>query len=257
VSDLYSEITERYMALVARTHPTVGGWPITTGCNLVQAGYGTALIVHLVHTGHRGMHTSSQATERMDALFRPHPKDMILVFENALGPGGNYNFPWTLLDAQLQDALIKHEHVMGLRPMKIFLSHKGADKPRVRNYHEILKVLGFDSWLDEDAMTAGTNLQRGILQGMMDSCAAVFFVTPNYVDDNFLATEIDHAIEEKRKKGNRFTIITLVLEHEKQKGAVPELLRRYVWREPENDLEGLREIIKALPVTVGPVRWGR
>jgi len=247
--DLYSVLTERYMELVARTHPTVGGWPVATGCNLVQARYGAALIVHLVHTGHRGMHTASQMTElnrdqvgvevvttrnrtsvaaRMEVLFRPHPKDMILVFENAVDPGGNYNIPWTLLDTQLQEALVKHEHVMGLRPMKIFLSHKGADKPRIRNYHDTLKLLGFDSWLDEDAMTAGTNLQRGILQGMADSCAAVFFVTPNYVDDNFLATEIDYAIEEKRKKGDLFAIITLVLESEKRKGAVPELLRRYV-----------------------------
>ncbi len=106
-------------------------------------------------------------------------------------------------------------------------------------------------------MTAGTPLQRGILQGMVDSCATVFFVTRNYVDDSFLATEIDYAIEEKRKKGDQFAIITLVLEHEKQKGAVPELLWRYVWKEPATDLEGLGEIIKALPVTVGPVRWGR
>jgi hypothetical protein len=99
---------------------------------------------------------------------------MILVFENALDPAGNWSIHSVLLDGQLQDALAKHEHVMGLRPMKIFLSHKGADKPRIRNYHDTLKLLGFDPWLDEDAMTAGTNLQRGILQGMADSCAAVF-----------------------------------------------------------------------------------
>ncbi|WP_437498158.1 TIR domain-containing protein [Sorangium sp. So ce1099] len=280
--DLFDALTTRYRALVARTHPAVGGWPVATGCNLVQARYGSTLVVHLVHTGHTGMHTASAMTQlsrdqvgvdavtlenraavqaRMEILFRPHPKDMILVFENAFenpqDPASRYHIPWAQIDAQLQDALVKHEYVMGLRPMKIFLSHKGADKPRIRNYHETLKLLGFEPWLDEDAMTAGTNLQRGILQGMIDSCAAVFFVTPNYVDDNFLATEIDYAIEEKRKKGDRFAIITLVLEHEKQKGAVPELLRRYVWREPATDLEGLREIIKALPVMVGPVRWGR
>lgn len=280
--DLYTVLTERYSVLVARTHPTVGGWPIVTGCNMVSARYGAALIVHLVHTGHCGMITNAAMTQlnrdqvgvdavttqnrsavlaRMEVLFRPNFRDMLLVFEDvfedAHDPNSRYAISWSTIDAQLQDALVRHEHVMGLRPMKIFLSHKGADKPRVRNYHDTLKLLGFESWLDEDAMTAGTNLQRGILQGMQDSCAAVFFVTPNYVDDNYLATEIDYAIDEKRKKGERFAIITLVLGHEEQKGAVPELLRRYVWKEPANDLEGLREIIKALPVMVGPVRWGR
>lgn len=279
---LYGVLTERYRALVARTHPTVGGWPIVTGCNLVQARYGAALIVHLVHTGHRGMLTEAAMVRlnrdqvgvdavtaqnrttvlaRMEILFRPHPKDMLLVFENvfknAHDPNSSYTISGPHIDAQLQEALVKHEHVMGLRSMKIFLSHKGADKPRIREYHDTLTQLGFESWLDEDAMTAGTNLQRGILQGMQDSCAAVFFVTPNYVDDNYLATEIDYAIEEKRKKGDRFAIITLVFQHNGQKGKVPELLRRYVWREPASDLEALREIIKALPIAVGPVRWDR
>jgi hypothetical protein len=272
VGDLYSIYTERYRELVARTHPTIGGWPVSSGCNLIQAKYGTALMAHLVHTGTQNKTmippyelsrdqvgvevvtagNRASVLARMDILFRPQPKDIVLVFENVLDSAGKATIPFDVLDAQLHDALVKHEYVMGLRPMKIFLSHKGADKPRIRDYHDTLKLLGFDSWLDEDAMTAGTNLHRGILQGMADSCAAVFFVTPNYVDDNFLATEIDYAIEEKRKKGDRFSIITLVFEQ----GTVPELLRRYVWRTPANDLVGLREIIKALPVTVGPVRWG-
>lgn len=280
--DLYGALTERYRALVARTHPTVGGWPIVTGCNLVRARYGAALIVHLVHTGHRGMHTTSDFTflsrdqvgvdvvttanraavvARMEVLFRPQPKDMLLVFEDVfkdpLARESAYHISWAQIDPQLQDALIKHEHVMGLRPMKIFLSHKGADKAKIREYHSMLKLLGFDPWLDEDAMTAGANLHRSLLQGMIESCAAVFFVTPNYVDDSYIATEIDYAIEEKRKKGDRFAIITLVFASENQKGAVPDLLRRYVWREPANDLEAFREIVKALPVSVGPVRWGR
>ena len=74
--------------------------------------------------------------------------------------------------------------------MRIFLSHKGADKPRVREYKKTLEALGFDPWLDEDAMTAGTNLERGLLEGFKTSCAAVFFITPNYVDENYLASEV-------------------------------------------------------------------
>ncbi|MEK3711171.1 toll/interleukin-1 receptor domain-containing protein [Bacillus sp. FSL K6-1005] len=68
-------------------------------------------------------------------------------------------------------------------PQKIFLSHKGIDKPAVREYHYLL---GFEPWLDEDAMAAGEALHRALLKGMEDSCAAVFFVIPNYVDDGYL-----------------------------------------------------------------------
>ncbi|PAY12050.1 toll/interleukin-1 receptor domain-containing protein [Bacillus sp. 7705b] len=118
-------------------------------------------------------------------------------------------------------------------PQKIFLSHKGIDKPAVREYHYLLKELGFEPWLDEDAMAAGEALHRALLKGMEDSCAAVFFVTPNYVDDGDLEQEIDYAITEKMKKRERFSIITLSLPDKKGKrGQVPSMLQRYVWKTP-------------------------
>ncbi len=125
----------------------------------------------------------------------------------------------------------------------------------MREYKKTLEILGFDPWLDEDAMQAGAELERSLMRGFSDSCAAIFFVTPNYKDDNYLATEVDYAIQEKRKKGDKFSIITLVLGDGDRKGAVPELLHRYVWKEPKNDLEALREIVKALPVQTGDVYW--
>lgn len=141
-------------------------------------------------------------------------------------------------------------------PKKIFLSHKGIDKPIVRDYFNVLKCIGFDPWLDEDAMVAGVPLERALLDGMKKSCAAVFFVTPKYEDDNFLASEINYAISQKREKGDRFSIITLVLEDDDgNKGKVPELLKQYVWKEPSNNLQGLQEIIRALPIEVKQIIW--
>ncbi|MDA1667712.1 toll/interleukin-1 receptor domain-containing protein [Bacillus cereus] len=142
------------------------------------------------------------------------------------------------------------------QPMKIFLSHKGADKKIVREYHKLLLELGFESWLDEDAMVAGTSLDRALLQGFEESCAVVFFITPNYVDDGYLAMEIDYAIEEKRSKGEKFSIITLMLPDKSgQRGEIPRLLKRFVWKEPENSLEAFKEIIKALPIKLGNQMW--
>ena len=139
---------------------------------------------------------------------------------------------------------------------KLFLSHKGADKPRVRGFSTVLKELGFDAWLDEDAMSAGTELHRGILQGFKDSCAAVFFITPNFKDEAYLRTEVNYAVQQKNEKSDRFAIITLVFHDEQgNKGVVPELLETYVWKEPSSDLEAFTEILRALPITVGPPSW--
>ena len=144
---------------------------------------------------------------------------------------------------------------MGLCPMRIFLSHKGADKPMVREFKRALEELGFDPWLDEDAMAAGAELERAILQAFKDSCAAVFFVTPSFQDEDYLSTEVNYAIQEKRAKGERFSIVTIVFSEGPRKGVVPDLLKQYVWKEPESQVEAFREILRAIPIKVGPVQW--
>ena len=58
------------------------------------------------------------------------------------------------------------------------------------------------------------------------------------------------------QKGDKFSIITLVFTDEEGKiGEVPELLKTYVWKQPSDHLEALQEIIKALPIKVGEVRY--
>lgn len=143
-------------------------------------------------------------------------------------------------------------------PKKIFLSHRGSNKGMVREYFNVLKELGYEPWLDEDAMAAGVTLDRGILEGMKDSCACVFFITPQYEDNGYLEDEINYAKMEKRAKGSKFAIITLELEDEKgSKANIPELLKPYVWKKPSSSLEALQEIIRALPISLGKVNWRR
>lgn len=136
--------------------------------------------------------------------------------------------------------------------IRIFLSHKSVDKPIVKRYYHVLKELGFDPWLDESDMPAGTNLERGILSGFEKSCAAVFFITSNFTDESYLATEVDYAIAQKRKKGNKFSIITL---RYTDASPVPGLLTPYIYKDIENDLEGFNEIVRALPIELGQTRW--
>src|SRR5207245_3399448 len=69
------------------------------------------------------------------------------------------------------------------KEIKIFLSHKSVDKPLVYRYYHALKTLGFDPWLDERNMPAGANLEREVLRGFEESCAAVFFITDSFKDE--------------------------------------------------------------------------
>ncbi|WP_452601381.1 toll/interleukin-1 receptor domain-containing protein [Pontimicrobium sp. MEBiC06410] len=127
---------------------------------------------------------------------------------------------------------------------KIFLSHKTANKELVREYKKTLSLLGYEPWLDEEDMPAGTIPHRGILSGFQNSCAVVFFITNEFKDERYIANEINYAITEKTERGNEFSIITLVLSDE---AVVPDLLKAYIWKSPKSDLEALRDIIKALP----------
>lgn len=135
---------------------------------------------------------------------------------------------------------------------KIFLSHKSKNKDIVRRYYNALKEVGFSPWLDESNMAAGANLERELIRGFDESCAVVFFMTEHFTDENYLATEIDYATEQKRRKDKKFAIITL-----RYPGAndVPRLLTRYIYSNVENDLEGFREIIRGLPIELGSGRW--
>ena len=149
--------------------------------------------------------------------------------------------------------ILKEEFLLD-HTTKIFLSHKGADKPKVRRFSSVLKELGYNPWLDEDAMAAGAELHRDILQGFKDSCAAVFFITPNFRDEAYLRSEVNYAVQQKNDKAVRFAIITLVFDGA-TKEHVPDLLRGYVWKEPHDDLAALTEILRALPITLGLPSW--
>ncbi|AHN22798.1 toll/interleukin-1 receptor domain-containing protein [Lysinibacillus varians] len=141
-------------------------------------------------------------------------------------------------------------------PKKIFLSHRGSNKEFVRRFYDVLKTMGFEPWLDDEDMPAGSNLDRSILKGLKDSCACVFFITPEFTDEQYLADEVDYAHIQRRKKQEKFSIITLQFENEDGvKGTIPELLERFVWKSPKNELEALNQILKALPIKANVIDW--
>lgn len=255
-------ISEKYTDIIKHKYPQLtNSWPILSGYNIINGEFNQYIIVIFKDTSISGIISSSVAEFNHQNLgvneinedniesvrakiindYRLQPRDSVVILKNN----------GTNLESELNKLLQRHEVVMGVVGMKIFLSHKGVDKDLVRNFKKTLELIGFEPWLDEDAMHAGVELERGIKQGFNESCAAIFFVTPNFVDEDYLGTEVNYAISEKRKKKNQFSIITLILEADGNKGSVPELLEPYVWKEPKNDLESLREIVKALPLQLG------
>ena len=140
---------------------------------------------------------------------------------------------------------------------RIFLSHKGANKPTVGLYYRALAAAGYHPWLDDKDMPAGTNPDRGIRQGFKDSCAVIFFLTADFKDEKFLADEINYAKEEERAKGDRFAILTLIVPDGfgVKTPAVPDLLHQYVWIQEPDHLSSLVKILDALPIRLGKTRW--
>lgn len=133
----------------------------------------------------------------------------------------------------------------------IFLSHKSIDKERVRQYYRALQELGFKPWLDEHDIVPGDILHRALGDGMETSCAAVFFVTSAFKDERWIGREVDLAVHRQIERPGKFQLITLVFD-----GAqVPKPLQTFVFANVGNDLDGFREIVRGLPIELGPARW--
>lgn len=260
----FQVIVQEYGKIVKGLYPTSADrWPILAGFNIINGGYKEYVIVIFKDSGISGMTSSSLVNfsdtnlgvldinnlnidtvrARLIKDYGLSSRDSVVILKK----------DYSNLENELQKLLQRHQVVMGVVGMKIFLSHKGIDKNKVRDFKNTLELIGFEPWLDEDAMNAGVELERGIKSGFTESCAAVFFVTPNFVDEDYLSSEVNYAIAEKRKKKEKFSIITLVVEEGGIKGTVPELLEPYVWKEPNTDLEAIREIIKSLPLQIGNI----
>lgn len=253
-----------YQDGVQKVYPAhVGQWPLVNGWDFLQGTFNGWTICIVQDRPYKPMCAQSGigeiaegvigapkltpenlalARKRVGKHFRIENRDAVLFFD----PDGR------CFTSDLEAMMADHEVAMGLASMKIFLSHKGVDKTMVRRFERLLRTLGFDPWLDEDAMPAGSQPDRAIQKGFKDSCAAVFFVTPEFKDETWLATEIEYARTERREKGEqRFAIITLCLTKDGKPGNVPDLLRHFIYKSPEHELDAMLEIVRALPLKLG------
>ena len=139
---------------------------------------------------------------------------------------------------------------MQVENSRIFLSHKGINKPFVGQVDAALRLLGLKTWFDKDDLAAGDTLVRGVDNAFAGCAAAVFFISGDYVDAGVIAKEIDRAIHEATIRGAGFRIIPLVLkQHGGTDERVPAPLKTLVWKTVD-DIEVLPVILRSLPPEV-------
>lgn len=142
----------------------------------------------------------------------------------------------------------KRRHAM--ENSRIFLSHKGANKPLIDKVDQTLRLLGLKTWFDRDDLAAGDPLVRGVDNAFAECSAAVFFLSGQFADAGVIQREIDRAIHEQAMRADGFRVIPIVLaEHGGSDDKVPTPLKTLVWK-TVNDIDILPTILKALPESV-------
>lgn len=257
---LYSSIMNGYKSVVQENHPNhIRNWPlISSSIDVLIGGYNDTRILIYRHVGRTNAIFRSKGIAddinksiiNVDEITESNKQEVRKLIEDYLSldnkDGVIFLSPEISIPNEYYLLMKKHEKVMNIRPNKIFLSHKSVNKDFVRGVNDALKTIGYNTWLDEESMNAGANLNRSIMKGINDSCAVVFFITPDFKDEKYIANEIDHAIDEKTNRPDEFEIITIVIGD----GLVPKILSKYVWKNVTTEIQAYTEIIKSLPIKV-------
>lgn len=142
----------------------------------------------------------------------------------------------------------KRKHAM--ENSRIFLSHKGANKPIIDKVDQALRLLGLKTWFDRDDLAAGDPLVRGVDSAFAECSAAVFFLSGQFADAGVIQREIDRAIHEQAMRADGFRVIPIVLaQHGGSDDRVPAPLNTLVWKTVD-DVDIVPTILKALPESV-------
>lgn len=142
----------------------------------------------------------------------------------------------------------KRKHAM--ENSRIFLSHKGANKPLIDKVDQALRLLGLKTWFDRDDLAAGDPLVRGVDSAFAECSAAVFFLSGQFADAGVIQREIDRAIHEQAMRADGFRVIPIVLaQHGGSDDRVPAPLNTLVWKTVD-DVDIVPTILKALPESV-------
>jgi hypothetical protein len=112
-------------------------------------------------------------------------------------------------------------------PLKVFLCHTSADKPKVRELYRYLRKRRIKPWFDEMDLVGGQDWQVEIPKALFNSDAILVCLTKNAVDkEGYIQKEIKFALDKalEMPEGRIFLIPVRFEECE-----VPFALSRYQW----------------------------
>ncbi len=113
------------------------------------------------------------------------------------------------------------------RPLKVFLCHASADKPKVRELYRYLKRRGLQPWLDAEDLLPGQAWQVEIPQAIETSDAIIICLSKGSVDkEGYVQKEIKFALDKalEMPEGRIFLIPARLEECD-----VPRSLSAYHW----------------------------
>ncbi len=129
------------------------------------------------------------------------------------------------------------------RPLKVFLCHASADKPKVRELYRYLRRRGINPWFDEIDLIGGQDWQVEIPKALATSDAIIICLTKSSSDkEGYIQKEIKFALDKalEMPEGRIFLIPVKFEECE-----VPFSLNRYQWVDLTIEA-GFSKMMKAL-----------
>ena len=131
------------------------------------------------------------------------------------------------------------------RPLKVFLCHASADKPKVRDLYRFLKRRGIQPWLDAEDLLPGQSWQVEIPKALSESDAIIICLSKSSVDkEGYIQKEIKFALDKalEMPEGRIFLIPARLEECE-----VPRSLIGYHWVDLFDE-SGSAKLMKSLKV---------
>jgi hypothetical protein len=111
--------------------------------------------------------------------------------------------------------------------LRAFLCHSSSDKSSVRRLFDRLLADGFDPWLDEKKLVAGTRWESGIKKAVRESDVVVILISRGSVTkEGYLQKEIRFALDVAQEKPEEMIFLIPVRLEE---CSVPERLRDWQW----------------------------
>jgi tetratricopeptide (TPR) repeat protein len=109
----------------------------------------------------------------------------------------------------------------------VFISHSSQDDQVVAEIRQALESLGIEVWADSQWLAGGDKLELSINEAIEKASHFLAILSPNTTNSAWVAKEIKHALQVRKKRGDAYKVIPVLLP-----GIEPSALRLWFGKEP-------------------------